>query len=152
LPQEASWEAYPRVDARVDRKNRMQQPNEPHEPIKDENSAHPVANAWRPTFRDIVKAFTQSDYGLERGIRGVAPVAADVAEQVRDYIGDYGETLVELPDETWETSVSQWMLTHWEVIVDLWTAESGKSDMVLSALVFEVNDGFRIEIDSVHVP
>jgi hypothetical protein len=38
------------------------------------------------------------------------------------------------------------------VLVDLWTLESGESDMVLSARVFEVTNGFQIEIDSVHVP
>jgi len=62
------------------------------------------------------------------------------------------ETLAELPDETWATSVSQWMGTHWEVLVDLWTVESGKSDLVLDARVFEQETGFRIEIHSVYVP
>jgi hypothetical protein len=41
---------------------------------------------------------------------------------------------------------------HWEVLVDLWTVESGPSDMVLHADVFEVENGFRIEIHAVYVP
>jgi len=44
------------------------------------------------------------------------------------------------------------MGTHWEVLVDLWTVESGKSDLVLDARVFEQETGFRIEIHSVYVP
>ena len=65
---------------------------------------------------------------------------------------NYGETLADLPDEAWETSIAQWMGTHWDVLLDLWTVESGRSDMALCARVFEEEDGFRFEIDSVHVP
>ena len=130
----------------------MNEFGKPQEPVKDENTAHPIASAWRATLRDIVEAFVQGDYALARGLHSVAPVSPATAEQIRRYIADYGETLVELPDETWETSVSQWMGTHWEVLIDLWTIESGESDMVLSARVFAMEDGFQIEIDSVHVP
>ena len=38
------------------------------------------------------------------------------------------------------------------MLVDLWTMESSRSDLALAARVFETDDGFRIEIDSVHVP
>lgn len=44
------------------------------------------------------------------------------------------------------------MISHWDVLVDLWTVESGASDLVLFARVFEVENGFRFEIASVHVP
>jgi len=120
--------------------------------MKDEDAAHPVATAWRPTLREIVKALAEGDYGLTRGVVAVAPVSAATAERIRGYIASYGETLTELPDESWQSSISQWMRTHWEVVVDLWTVESGRSDLVLSMSVFETDDGFRFEIDSVHVP
>jgi hypothetical protein len=130
----------------------MNESGKPQAPVKDENTTQPIAIAWRATLRDIVEAFVQGDYALARGLHSVAPVPPATAEQIRRYIADYGETLIELPDERWETSVSQWMGTHWDVLVDLWTLESGESDMVLSARVFEVTNGFQIEIDSVHVP
>lgn len=120
--------------------------------IKDADHSHPIASAWRPTLREIIKAFGEGDYGLARGIPFVAPVSKDTVEQIRAYLSEYGETLDELPEETWESSVAQWTGTHWDILVDLWTIESGESDMVLSARVFDVADGFRIEIDSVHVP
>jgi len=44
------------------------------------------------------------------------------------------------------------MLKYWDVVVDLWTAESGCSDLALFVRVFEEKDGFRMEIHSVHVP
>ena len=122
------------------------------EAVKDEDAAHPIASAWRPTLREIVRALVQGDYALAKAIPSVAPVPANSADQIQKYIAAYGETLAELPDDTWMTSVSQWMGTHWELLLDLWTGESGRSDLVLHAQVFEVERGFRIEIHAVYVP
>jgi hypothetical protein len=122
------------------------------EPVKDESGAHPVADSWRPVIREIVKAFAEGDYDLARGIPSVAPPSTATAEQARTYVADFGEGLAELPDETWESSASQWMGTHWEVVVDLWTLESGKSDLVLALRIHEAGAGFRFEIESLHVP
>lgn len=120
--------------------------------IEDLESAHPVPSAWRQTFRDIVGAFARGDHGIANGLPGVARVSASDAEHIRSYIADYGETLTELPEESWETSVAQWMDGHWEVLVDLWTVEAGASDLVLSARVFEEGTGVRIEVHMVYVP
>jgi hypothetical protein len=103
-------------------------------------------------LREVVSALAEGDYALRRGISSIVQVSARVADQIRAYLADFGETLVELPDETWRTSVSQWMGTYWEVLVDLWTAESGPSDLVLGVRVHEHEGGVRIEIDSVRVP
>jgi hypothetical protein len=125
----------------------------PEEPVKDEDAAHPIAAGWRPTFREIISAFVDGDYALARGVSSVAEVSAATARQIAEYIADYGETLAPLPDDTWTTSVAQWTGTdHWDVLVDLWTVESGASDLVLGARVFETDDGFRIEIGLVYVP
>lgn len=153
MPSEASFAVELGSDELNLRKvARVQESKTEQEPVKDEDGAHPIANAWKPALREIIKAFVEGDYELTRGIPSVAPVSKATADQIRMYIADYGETLAELPDETWGSSVSQWMGTHWDVLVDLWTVESGESDMVLSARVFEVDESFRIEIDSVHVP
>ena len=120
--------------------------------MKDKTGAHLIAEAWRPLLREIVKALAEGDYDLSRGIPSVAPVSKATADQIRAYIVDFGEALADLPDETWDSSVSQWMGMHWDVLVDLWTVESGKSDLVLSLRVFESDGGVRFEIDSVHVP
>ena len=120
--------------------------------VKDENAEHPVASAWRPTLCEIVKAFVRGDYALKQRVPSVAPVSAETARQIERYVADYGETLCELPEETWSTSVAQWTGSHWDVLVDLWTVESGRSDMVLDARVSETPDGFSIEIHLVYVP
>lgn len=89
---------------------------------------------------------------LTQGVPGVDPVSAATAEQVRDYLADYGATLVELPDHTWRTSVAQWMETHWDILVDLWTAEESRSDLVLEGKVVETSTGPRLTIHMVYVP
>jgi hypothetical protein len=103
-------------------------------------------------LRDVVRRLAEGDYALARRVRGVAPVAAATAEQMRDYIAEYGATLVELPDDTWQTSVAQWMGTHWEILVDLWTAEEGRSDLVLGGDVVETSVGPLLTIHAVFVP
>lgn len=123
-----------------------------HEPVKDEDAEHPIADVWRPTLREIVKALAEGDYELSRGIPSVVLEAPDVAEQMRSYVKDYGETLTELNDETWRTSVAQWNGPYWDVLVDLWTVESGRSDMALSLWVYEADGGFRFQVNSLYVP
>jgi hypothetical protein len=120
-------------------------------PVKDENDAYPIAFAWKPALREIVKAFIREDYALTKPIESVAPIPANDADQIRKNIADYGETLTELPDEAWTTSVSRWKGGHFELLVDLWTVESGRSDLVLSARVLGREGGFWIQIGSVYV-
>ncbi len=40
---------------------------------------------------------------------------------------------------------------HWDAIIDLWTNESGASDLVLTVRVYEARSEHRIEVESVHV-
>lgn len=122
------------------------------EAIKDVDSAHSVASAWRPVFCEIVASFARGDYDLSRGIKHVSPPSPEVASHVRASISDFGERLAELPDETWKTSIAQWMRTYWDVLVDLWTIESGACDLVLSARVYEVAEGIRVDVRSIYVP
>jgi len=101
---------------------------------------------------EVVRFFVEGDYGLTKGISGVEPVSAATAEHIRAYLADYGATLVDLPDDTWETSVAQWMGTRWDILVDLWTAEEGRSDLVLGGWVAETDAGPRLTIHMVYVP
>lgn len=120
--------------------------------IKDEEAQRPIPSAWRPVIRKIVDAFVNGDHGLGVPIAGVEPVSADEAERIRDYIEDYGETLTTLSDETWDSSVCIWTGTRWDALVDLWTLGEGRSDLVLSLHVSEVDGGFAFRIYMVYVP
>ncbi|KAB2901006.1 MAG: hypothetical protein F9K40_08815 [Kofleriaceae bacterium] len=122
------------------------------EAIKDSEREHPVATAWRPALRSIVSAFVRGDYELAEVDPRVDPVSVETSAQMRAYAAEYGETLVELPRDTWSTSIASWTGTDWHVLVDLWTREGGRSDMVLDVRVRESQDGFRIAIHLVYVP
>jgi hypothetical protein len=118
----------------------------------DPDREHPVPESWRPTLRAIVDALVEGDYELSRGVPNVAPVRTDTAKHMRDYVADYGESLIALPAEAWTTSVSSRTRTGWNVLVDLWTQESGRSDMVLDLRAFEVDDVVQFEVYIIYVP
>lgn len=120
--------------------------------IKDEDEQQPIPTAWRPVFREIVRALVHKDYRLSAGIPGVAPVTSKTAKHIEAYIDDYGEVLVELPEKTWVSSVCIWMGNGWDVLIDLWTKGEGRSDLVLSARVSETKSGLVVRIEMVHVP
>lgn len=121
-------------------------------PLKDEDEQQPVPTTWRSAFREIVNAFVNRDYRLADRLANVEPVSVDTGKQIQEYIDEYGETLDVLPEETWDSSVCIWMGSEWEVLVDLWTEETGRSDLVLSARVSEITDGFKIKVEMVYVP
>ena len=94
----------------------------------------------------------QLDERLLEGVDGLLPVSAKTAKRIREYIEDYDETLVALPERTWASSICMWIDKTCEVLIDLWTLSEGRSDLVLSALVSETKDGFQIKIELVYVP
>src|SRR4051812_31945404 len=77
--------------------------------IKDEENERPIPSSWRSGIKEIVAAFIRHDYKLSAGVPGVAPITAETAAQIHGYIQNYGETLIELPEETWKSSVCIWM-------------------------------------------
>ncbi|MBW8890380.1 MAG: hypothetical protein JF616_21715 [Fibrobacteres bacterium] len=121
-------------------------------PHKDKVKAHPIAMSWRPLLVKIVNAFVKGDYELKEAIPSVDPVTTETADHIRKYIASYGATLTDIPEATWETSCAQWMGDRWEVLIDLWTKEEGRSDLVLHLNAFESNDEYRFEIYLVFVP
>ncbi len=118
--------------------------------MTDESEQRPIPTHWRQTFREVVAAFVAADYRL-REIPGVEPVSTETATQIQRYIRDYGATLTSLPDETWESSVCIWTGSHWDTLIDLWTQEEGRSDLVLHAHVTDA-PVFSVKVYLVYVP
>jgi len=112
----------------------------------------PIPTAWREALRDIVEAFVAGDYGLEKGVANVAPVSAETALHIRKYLQNYNATLIALPDATWASSVCMWYGDHWDALIDLWTQEEGRSDLVLHVRVSDATPSFIIQIHLVYVP
>lgn len=100
----------------------------------------------------IVDAFVRHDYCLSDGVPGVAPVLEETAAQIERYIKNYGATLIQLPKESWNTSVCIWMGDRWDALIDLWTAEEGSSDLVLQVRISEISDGYVMTVYMVYVP
>lgn len=119
--------------------------------LKDEEQEHPVPSEWRSKLRDIAGAFENGNHSL-RGLVNVDPLDEATAAGIARNIDDYGCTLSPLPDESWDTSICQWQLDYWEVLVDLFTAEEGRSDLVLHVNVFEEAGGFVFKVHFVYVP
>lgn len=119
--------------------------------VRDGSEQHAVATAWRPKLTEIVSALASGDFELRR-VDLVEPITAKQANQMRSYLQAYGETLVELPEQAWITSASQWMDGYWDILVDLWTRESGPSDLALSVRVREHQSGYYYEIRGLYVP
>ena len=117
----------------------------------DVSIERPIPSAWRQTFREIVACFVASDFQL-KGVAGVEPVTIETATQIQEYVRTYGATLVALPEETWESSVCIWSGDHWEALVDLWTQEEGRSDLVLHSRVADSAYGVTIAVQLVYVP
>jgi len=119
---------------------------------KDADNEGPIPSAWRPVLKSIVDAFAREDYLLNDGLSGVAPISEETADQVREYIQDYGAKLIELPPESWDTSVCIWMGNRWDALIDLWTEDEGRSDLVLEAHVSEADSEYVVAIHMVYVP
>ena len=119
---------------------------------KDADNEGPIPSAWRPVLKTIVDAFAREDYALKDGLSGVAPVSAETARQVREYIEDYGAKLIELPPQSWDTSVCIWTGDHWDALIDLWTEDEGRSDLVLEVDVSEVGSEYLVTVYTVYVP
>jgi hypothetical protein len=119
---------------------------------KDDRSQMPVPTAWRHTLSEIVDAFRDGDFVLARGIAGVRPISLQDSKRIAENIRDYGATLTGLPETAWQTSVCQWLGNHWEVMVDLYTADEGRSDLILHTFVYEDGSEHVFEVHSVYVP
>ncbi|WP_425509679.1 DUF7668 domain-containing protein [Xanthomonas euroxanthea] len=117
--------------------------------MRGESEQRSVPNHWRQVFRDVVAAFATADYRLG-GIPGVEPISSQTATQIQRSIHSYGATLTALPDETWGSSVCIWTGSNWDVLVDLWTQEEGRGDLVLHAQVTDA--AFSVKVHLVYVP
>jgi hypothetical protein len=68
------------------------------------------------------------------------------------WIEDYPWPLADLPEEAWAFSDHfQVDSNAWSVVVSLWTAEEGLSDLSLEGIVYEDGPTVIVKVDMVHV-
>lgn len=120
--------------------------------LYDKDTATPVPSAWRETLIKIIEAFKNNDLESFNNIDGIKKLNLDAIQEIAFNIIDYGETLISLPDETWNTSECSWVGVCWNVIVDLFTEKEGRSDLILSVKVFEKDGSFEFSVQDIFVP
>ena len=120
--------------------------------LAQDDEEHPVPEALRPRFRNLVSALVAGDFELSRHeLAGVSPLDANTAQFIAGQIAAYGDDLSPLSDEVWRLSTYRWMDGHWAFLIDLSTTQEAVSDLALHAKLFDGQDG-RIEVWSVHLP
>lgn len=54
--------------------------------------------SWCLLLKEVVRAFIVGNYELSRNVEGVVTIESDLGEQNQNYVKEYGEALVELPN------------------------------------------------------
>ena len=116
---------------------------------KTEGREQPIPGRWRVPLKHIADAFTDGRVPTGDGIRSFN---AKVATANFESIEDYPDATGPLHDASWETSICVWEGDHWQVLVDLTTVSGERSDLVLHAKVFELDDRVEIEPGLIYVP
>jgi len=76
-------------------------------------------------------------------------------EEMRKTITDYGRTLIAPPNSAFELmdliDAKNAEPPRWSITMPLWTQEEGRSDLSIELTVTEQKDGYKIELDDLHV-
>jgi hypothetical protein len=120
--------------------------------MKNEDDHVPVPSEWRSVLMFIVDNLSLGFFDFDLTSSGVKPIPLELKESIIYNLEGYGDPLVSLPDETWNTSVCQWELDHWVVHVDLYTSAESPSDLVLKVYVYEDGASYLFEVGLVYVP
>lgn len=114
--------------------------------FKDADAPHAIPSAWRPSLTHLVEIVAGRRPADEPKF-----AKSDLA-MWRSNISNYGVVIGSVPDESWESSVTQWMDGYWDVLVDLYSEDGKRTDLVMSVQVHESGAGYEFRVDSIHVP
>lgn len=117
---------------------------------RDRAYVMPADWPFEPQVRDVVASLVRGDYAAVERLSGGVQLRA---EHLAHAVGAYGRRLVVPPPGAAPLDVVECLDgTGWSVVVPLWTAEEGESDLTLELTVRRGPDGaHRIEVDSLHV-
>lgn len=121
---------------------------------QDIRSDDPVPERWRPILGSLVHRLVIADYAGLAADGLVAATSDPTDTSIGRWIEDYPAHLVDLPSEAWDYSTyGQWEgapESSW-VIVPLWTAEEGRSDLSMEATIWDDSATIVARLDGVHV-
>jgi hypothetical protein len=119
---------------------------------KDEKIEQKIPIEWRSVISEIVDDIKNRNLASKNIMGHAVSVDRGQADHIYNNILHYGCELVTPPDEAWQTSVCRWMHGYWHLLIDLYTAEEGASDLVLFMDVYENGESASFKIRSLHVP
>lgn len=121
-------------------------------PEKNEEIEQEIPVEWQPIIIEIVEDVVNRNL-RPRNVSGCeVSIDPDEIEHIYQNVDHYGDTLVSLSEDSWQTSICRWMGSYWHLLIDLFTAEEGLSDLVLFIDVYEHESSNSFKIRSLHVP
>ncbi|OTG67486.1 DUF7668 domain-containing protein [Acinetobacter silvestris] len=113
----------------------------------------PIPTIWRDTIVLIVEAFKDKDFARLNTIPDVQFIDLEYALELAESIVNYGAHLISLSKDAWDTSVCLYMQNDfWIAIIDLFTVEEGRSDLILDLRIFKKENQFEFQINGIYVP
>ena len=119
----------------------------------DSEFQSPIPNIWRDCIIQIIEAFKDKDFGRLNTLPSVQCIDLAYASEIAENIDAYGAHLISLAEESWNTSVCIYMENEsWKAIIDLFTVEEGRSDLIIDLFIFKKENQFIFQINNIYVP
>ena len=119
----------------------------------DSEFQSPIPNIWRDCIIQIIEAFKDKDFGRLNTLPSVQCIDLAYASEIAENIDAYGAHLISLAEESWHTSVCIYMENEsWKAIIDLFTVEEGRSDLIIDLFIFKKENQFIFQINNIYVP
>ncbi len=104
-----------------------------------------------PALRDLVHELVERNY---RKLEEDGRAGRLTAEELEFALNRYRRRLVDPPGEAFETAKATQISgdkRQWAILLDLWTAEEGQSDLTLEVSLRRMDGGVVVLIDDLHV-
>ncbi|CAD9196341.1 DUF7668 domain-containing protein [Acinetobacter bohemicus] len=113
----------------------------------------PIPSIWRDCIIQIIEAFKDKDLARLNTLPYVQSIDLAYAAEIAENIDAYGAHLMSLAEEAWHTSVCLYMESEsWQAIIDLFTVEEGRSDLILDLFIVKKENQFIFQINNIYVP
>jgi hypothetical protein len=105
------------------------------------------------TVKHVACLLVEGDYfGLERLSKGIRLSADEIAKAIKDYRATPTMPPEIVFDNVDVVEVGGYIPRRWDVRLNIWTAEEGRSDLTLEmTLIDSDKEIYDIEIDNIHV-
>lgn len=111
-----------------------------------------IPKDWRKKIVDIVEVFKNRNLEKLNEIEDIEYIELEHAQDILSNLDSCDLSLVSLPNETWESSSCIYFGDGWQVFIDLYTKEEGRSDFILTFVVMKNGPNLIFTLDNIYVP